>query len=176
MRYWLVLNPVMISFWEVIVTFLLANVALFFAVFVYMVHTEVPFSFELAWHIIRENVKSSEVLIYVMGVVAPTLWFMFAHWRARSHSNLFFVVLIFQGIVICTSAYIYGAGKTGGKMNADFVDFWAIFCLVCALLIWFATLMYKRLVIDKLDPSEIITEKQGQAVDLTAALRRDLHG
>lgn len=159
-------HPVCTAFFEVAFTVIVSNAALAFSVFVYIAQTENAFlSYDTVESVIANNVKASEVLVYLLALVAPTLWIMVSHWRARKHVSLFWTLFFVQIIIIICSSWIYGAAKSGLLKNDIFVNKWAISCLIVALLIWYATLVYQKIVLDKVSgPSYSSAPESGSSI------------
>lgn len=142
-------NPYGLSATEVVFTFLVSNFALVFLVFAKLVDTEGShLSATFSYNVISAAVEPSEVLVYLLALIAPSLWIMAHNWRARKHVTFYWVLLILQGGIVVGSAYIYGRAKSGGVGNPNFVHTWATFCFCVGLLVWYITLAYKRAYID----------------------------
>ncbi len=138
-------RPVWLSFVEATFVLLVSNAALFFLVFAYLVETKgASFSGKLAFLVVSENLRSTEVLVYLLALVAPALWVMFSNWRGRRHAAFYFSLVLLQFIIIAGSAYIYGKAKFGGIQNQAFVDRWALYCFIVGVVIWYVTLVYDK--------------------------------
>ena len=137
--------PVWLSLVEAAFVLIVSNAALIFLVFAYIVETKgASFSFPLAYSVILSSINSTEVLVYILALIAPALWIMFYNWRARRHVIFYYALVILQIVIIVGSAYIYGKAKFGGIQNQAFADRWAIYCFVTGVLIWFITLVYDK--------------------------------
>jgi len=152
---------------EVAFTLGVSNAALVFAVFVYLVVTEAAtFSVSLAWDVIVDNVKPAEILVYILALVAPALWIMVKNWRGRRHAGWFWVLFFLQAFIIVGSAFIFGASKAGVMRNETFVEKWALASLITAIVIWYATLAYDRIVLSRAQErlNEPVEQNGGQAI------------
>lgn len=138
-------KPFGTSLLEVSFTLIVSNLALFFLVFVYLVEVKgADFTLSMASSVIRDNVKPGEVLVYLLALVAPTLWLMLANWRARRHAFLYSSLLIIQFGVIGLAAYVYGASKFERALNAEFVSDFALGAFVVGVAVWLVVLVYVR--------------------------------
>jgi hypothetical protein len=137
----LISRPVWLSLSEVAFVIFISNATFVFLVFAYLVET---FSVPLALSVVKENIRSTEILVYLLALIAPTLWMMFSHWRARLHSPFYHTLLVLQFLIIAGSAYIYGKAKFGGVHNQAFVDGWARYCFCVGVVIWWITLVYDK--------------------------------
>jgi hypothetical protein len=150
---------------EVLFTLLVSNGALLFAVFIHYVDTpgEKP-SIATALQVIFAEIKSTEVLAYVLAILAAPLWIMLSRWQARRHANFFFWLLIIQAIMVFGSGYIFARARTpGGIANQQFVSSWALYSFVGAVVIWFVTLMYQKLVLDGSNETMATPSSSGQS-------------
>jgi hypothetical protein len=150
---------------EVAFTLLVSNGALLIAVFCHFVDTAGErATFANALHVIYAEIKSTEVLAYVLAILAAPLWIMVSSWQARRHASLFFWMLAIQGIVVFGSAYIFAKARSaGGIANPDFVSTWASYSFVGSVLIWFITLVYKKLVLDGGDETMATPSASGES-------------
>ncbi len=138
-------RPVWLSLVEAAFVLCVSNAALLFLVFAYIVETkDSSFSFHLAFTVINNNINSTEVLVYLLALIAPALWVMFYNWRASRHAVFYYALVLLQFVIIAGSAYIYGKAKFGGIHNQAFVDRWAFYCLFIGVLIWYVTLVYDK--------------------------------
>lgn len=135
----------LLSLWEAVFVFICSNSFLLFLVFVHVLSTpHESLSLHIALNIIRTDVTPSEYLVYILAMVAPALWIMLYHWRARRHPVVYNILLIAQGIIIVTSAYIYGRAKISSIENMEFATSWSTVCYISGLLIWYVTLVYDK--------------------------------
>ncbi|MBA0312232.1 hypothetical protein D7Y33_14645 [Stenotrophomonas maltophilia] len=138
---------------EVSFAIIVSNCALAFAVFIYLVNTKnSSFSIDLARDVISASINSSEVIVYILAVLAPALWIMVANWRARKYTLLFSVLLMLQMAILICCFYIYGASKTGEIPNQDFVDRFARWCFPVATVVWLVTVYFQRAFLDRSPP------------------------
>lgn len=139
---------------EVAFTLIVSNAALIFLIFAYMLETKgAVFSRRLAFSVISHNFTSGEMLVYLLAIVAPTLWVMLSNWRAKRHPVFYSILLILQIALISTSAYIYGKSKYGGISNGMFAEHWSVYCFIVGVTIWYITLIYQKWLPTVLEPS-----------------------
>lgn len=165
------LDPFTKTLTEVLFVLVVSNFSLVVAIFVYLVNTSgTSLSLELMATVTKNNVRSTEILVYLLAIIAPTLWIMVSNWRARRHAGFFWLLFFLQILIIIGSSYIYGAAKAGSVANDSFVDVWALICLISTVLCWYATLVYEKKVLSAVDAfprnsadggDDILTELRG---------------
>lgn len=161
-------NPFGLSLTELLFTLFVSNAAIWFIVFTYMVDTKgAELTFATAWDVVSRNFVASEILVYLLALIAPALWIMAHNWRARKHVGFYWTLLLIQAVIVVGSAYIYGRAKSGDTLNSGFVAKWAVICLVAGIVILYITLVYKRTVISRVEAPPL---NSGQAIldDLNA--------
>jgi len=130
---------------EVGFTLLVSNAFIAFLIFAYMLETpSAKMTPTLALKLVSNNVKSAEILVYILALVAPTLWIMMMNWRARRHAVFYALLLILQIVIVALSAYVYGRAKFGGIANQGFADEFAIWALCIGIISWLISLIYHR--------------------------------
>lgn len=145
------LRDLLSCFKEVAFTLVLSNMALLIAVFIYILITEnATLSFLLVRQVVIDNVKPAEILVYNLTLLSPALWIMVSNWGARRNPGWFWFFMALQFSIIAGSSAIYGISKAGVLKNADFVNSWAIWSLILAVITWFATLAYDKIVLRKI--------------------------
>lgn len=156
-------KPIGISLLEISFTLVVSNLALLFLIFVYLVEIEgADLTASMAIGVIKNNVKPGEVLVYLLALVAPTLWLMLANWRARRHAFLYSTLLMVQLLVIALAAYVYGASKFERALNARFVSDFALGAFLVGVLVWLVVLVYVRWLPTQLQRKN--TEQSGKAI------------
>ena len=138
-------HPFCLSFYEAVFTLFISNLFLLFLVFAHVVATPgTTLTWALAVQLVPQAFSSTEIFVYILALVAPALWIMVYNWRGRRNPIIFFGLSFVQVAIIVGSSYIYGQAKQGMKLNAAFVDNWAIICYVSGVLIWYITLVYDK--------------------------------
>jgi hypothetical protein len=150
---------------EVVFTLLVSNGALFVALFCHYVDTkgEQP-NVASAVQLIFAEIKTTEVLAYVLAILAAPLWIMVSRWRASRHANFFFTLYIVQWIMVAGSAYIFARARSPeGVANEFFVNRWALWCFAASVAIWFVTLTYQKLVLEASNETLASPSTSGQS-------------
>jgi hypothetical protein len=138
-------NAFVLSLWEAVFVLIFSNSFLMFLVFVHVLSTpKESLSLDVALRVIRSDVTPAEYLVYILAIVAPAFWIMLYHWRARRHPLVYSVLLIALGVIIVTSAYIYGKAKVSNIENMEFATSWSTACYVVGLVTWYVTLVYDK--------------------------------
>lgn len=150
-------SPVLLSAFEALFVLVVSNIFLLFLVFVHVVSTpNISFSLAVAIDVITNAVSATEIFVYILALIAPTLWVMCHRWRARRHPIIYFGLLLIQILIMVGSAYIYGKAKTGTGVieNPEFVHHWATICYIAGVIIWYISLVYDKVLSDtKVPPS-----------------------
>lgn len=150
-RAWVSARPVIPAAYESLLeagfVFIFSNAFLLVLLIVTITNTaKAAPSIALTRSVIGNAFTATEVLVYLLALLAPALWIMFYHWRARRHAFLHFVLLIVQLGIIGGSAVIYALAKSTRDPlpNPEFVGQWALSCYVMAIVIWYITLVYEK--------------------------------
>lgn len=124
---------------------IVSNASIFVLLLMHLLTTEgASLSFAMIANVIERNVKSSEVLVYVLALVAPAAWIMMSHWQGRRHIGLYWILFLIQGAIVLGSAIVYSMAKSGGITNTPFADIWATICVIVGIIIWYVTLVYEK--------------------------------
>lgn len=147
--YRFVMNPWIMSLFEVLFALLISNFAILIAVFIQMLMDQRENGFQMIFlEIVGEKIKPTEMIGFILGFIAPSMWIMVHHFRAWRHASLWFVFLVVQSLVILSSAIIFSLAISATLRNAQLAQSWVYWCLVFALAVWYATLVYRRKVLD----------------------------
>lgn len=169
-------NPYVVSGIEVAFTLLVSNFAILIAVFVYLLGQQPQQQENAFWTVfftvVNKNIKSTEIIVFILGLIAPAMWIMFKHIRLWQHTVQWFVLLAIQTVVVFSTAIIFAMSITDTLKNTNLANYWACWCLVAALVVWYWTLVYQRNVIesagDKVERPKLGKESGS---DVLAALR-----
>jgi hypothetical protein len=168
-------NPWFASLIEVIFTLLVSNLAILIAVFVYMLgHPQTPGNtfWTVLVAVVNKNIKSTEIIVYILALIAPAIWIMFKHIRLWRHTGQLIFLLVLQIGVVLSTAIIFAMSMTDTLKNTNLANFWAYFCLIVALGAWYWTLVYQKKVIDSAwDKVERPKPGKESGSDVLAALR-----
>lgn len=86
-------NAYFSSLAEVAFTLLVSNLAILVGVFVFQLTQERTQSFlDVFITIINKNIKPTEILVYILGLIAPAIWIMVTEFRSWRHAKFFFLV------------------------------------------------------------------------------------
>ncbi len=166
-------NPGVDSALEVAFTLLVSNLAILFAVFIYMLMHQPEKSFwEVLMTVIKDKIKPTEIIVFILGFIAPAMWIMFKNIHFWRHTALWFIFLGVQAFVVISTAIIFAMAITETLMNTELAQYWANWCLLAALVVWYATLVYQKKVIE--DPgNRLKTPRPGKesGSDVLAALK-----
>lgn len=168
-------NPWFSSLIEVVFTLLVSNFAILIAVFVYMLgHPQEPANtfWTVFVAVINKNIKSTEIIVFILALIAPAMWIMFKHIRLWRHTGQWLFLLVLQIGVVLSTAIIFAMSITDTLKNTNLANFWAYLCLVVALCAWYWTLVYQKKVIDSAgDKVERPRPGKESGSDVLAALR-----
>jgi hypothetical protein len=147
---------------EALFVLAVSNASLLVLILTHMLDTpNAVFSLTLVEDVITTNVASSEVLIYVLALIAPALWIMMSHWRGRRHLFIYWTLFLFQAVIVIGSAIVYSKAKSKGIANQGFADFWAVLCVILGIGIWYITLVYEKWLPRSLKPPR---QESGKAI------------
>jgi len=168
-------NPWLGSLIEVIFTLIVSNFAILIAVFVYMLgHSQEPENtFQTVFFsVVNKNIKSTEIIVFILALIAPAMWIMFKHIRLWRHTGQWIILLVLQVVVVLSTSIIFAMSITDTLKNTDLADSWAYFCFCVALCAWYWTLVYQKKFIDSAG-EQIEKPKPGKesGSDVLAALR-----
>ncbi len=168
-------NPWLGSLIEVVFTLIVSNFAILIAVFVYMLgHSQEPENtFQTVFFsVVNKNIKSTEIIVFILALIAPAMWIMFKHIRLWRHTGQWIILLVLQVVVVLSTSIIFAMSITDTLKNTDLADSWAYFCFCVALCAWYWTLVYQKKFIDSAG-EQIEKPKPGKesGSDVLAALR-----
>lgn len=168
-------NPWVASGIEVGFTLLVSNFAILIAVFVYLLGQ--PSQQEnVFWtvfvSVVNKNIKSTEIIVFILGLIAPAMWIMFKHIRLWRHTALWIILLLVQAGVVFSTALIFAMSITETLKNTNLANFWANLCLAAALIVLYSTLVYQKKFIEGAgDRVERPKPGKESGSDVLAALR-----
>lgn len=105
-------------------------------------------SFDSASTFLSSSIKSSQILVYVMAILAAPLWLMLTRWRAKRHVAFFNWMLCIQSLIVLGSALVFAVDTLGRLQNELLAERWALWCLIVSIVIWIVTLVYVRVWVD----------------------------
>lgn len=145
-------NAFFSSFIEVAFAVLVSNSAIFIAIFVSLLITKEPSAniFGVTASTFQGAVKTTEIVVYILGFLAPALWIMVGNIRAWRHVGFLLVLIGLQLVVILSTSLIYALSIARVLTNQALANNWAWGSLVVALIIWYVTLVYDKKVLKHL--------------------------
>lgn len=143
------INPVAWSFFEVVFTLVVSNLAIFAGIFVYklMNPETAPTGDVFLLHINKLQYK--DLIVFVFGIAAPSIWILVRNQRLWRHYKICWFLFILQCAVVISVGLIYALSLADVVKNVDFAEYWARRCFLSAVVMWFLTLCYQKIVIDK---------------------------
>lgn len=166
------LSPIMWSLFEVLFTLLVSNLAIIFGIFVYQLLQEktAPMTDVVFSHL--SNLQYKDLIIFVFGVAAPSIWILGKNQRVWRHYKFCAILFLLQCAVVISVGLIYALSLAGVVKNVVLAEYWARYCFFCAVLMWFFTLCYQKIVLDKSSDGISAPNNAGQsASDLLTTLR-----
>jgi len=157
---------------EVIFTLVVSNLAIFAGIFVYkLINPETaPTSDVFLLHLNKLQYK--DLIVFVFGIAAPSIWILVRNQRLWRHYKLCWLLFILQCGVVISVGIIYALSVADVVKNVDFAEFWARNCFFGAVFMWFLTLCYQKIVIDKSSDGISAPNNAGQsAKNLLDSLR-----
>lgn len=168
-------NPWVASFIEVVFTLLVSNFAILIAVFVYLLgqpqQHESTF-WTVFFAVVNKNIKATEIIVFILALIAPAMWIMFKNIRLWRHTVLWIVLLAIQVVVVLSTSIIFAMSITDTLKNTNLANSWAYICLFAALCVWYSTLVYHKKVIENaVDKVERPKPGKESGSDVLEALR-----
>lgn len=136
---------------EVVFTLCVSNLAILIGVFVSQLTSEQTQSTWVVFSsIIAKNIKATEILVFILGFIAPAIWIMVSHFRSWKHAKLWFLFFAIQIGVVGSTGIIFALSLIGALKNQALAESWANLCLALALIVWYVTLVYQKKILDGL--------------------------
>lgn len=166
------LSPIYWSFLEVLFTLLVSNLAIIFGIFVHQLLQDktAPMLGVILTHL--HNLQYRDLIIFVFGVAAPSIWILGRNQRVWRHYKFCAFLFILQWGVVISVGLIYALSLAGVVKNVELAEVWAKYCFFSAVIMWFITLCYQKIVLDKSSNNISAPDNAGQsAADLLNNLR-----
>lgn len=146
----LIKNEYFVSFYEVLFTLVLSNlIILISSGFMLLEHENGASIFFIFSEQITKFVEPAQIIILILALVTPAAWIICEHINGWKHLRLVLVLIAFQLLTLLGAMILYVAAINKRLNNTEYADYISITCFVFALGVWYATLVYKRKVIDK---------------------------
>lgn len=130
---------------EVVFTLIVSNLSLGLVLFVaFLIDRNADFSMKGIWTRLSQSINPTEVLVYILAVITPTLWYMAVNVRARKYLKGFTWILFFQCMLILTSAIVFALAKTGVTLNETVLTPFAWASFLVAVAIWYGVLVFQK--------------------------------
>lgn len=166
---WIDISPWRISIVEGVVTYFVSNLPYLFLLFAFFLHTQdARYEGATVYEALASQIRPGEVFVYISTLLAPTVWVMVYHWRARRHAVLFWFLLGFQWLALLPAAYMYGADKMNAEINEQFATNAAIVIYCITLGVWYFALVFQKKKIDSIGG-----ESEESGSDVLRKLRRE---
>ncbi len=137
---------------EVLFALLISNLAVLVSVFVYnLIQPSQLAGWSVGWETVRSSIKTTEIIGYILGFIAPAMWVIVKNLRLWRHLGFLFTLLFIHGIVLLSTAVILALAIAQTLKNSELASQWVGWCLVIALTVWYSTLVYQKKVLDGLD-------------------------
>lgn len=166
------LSPIFWSGAEVLFTLIISNLAIVFGIFVYQLIQEksVPFESVILLHL--NGILYKDIIVFVFGIAAPSIWILWRNHRLWRHYKICWILFVLQIGVVISVGVIYALSVAGVVKNVGFAEYWAQRCFIGAVFMWFVTLCYQKIVIDKSSDGISAPNNAGQSAnDLLTSLR-----
>ncbi|WP_417277262.1 hypothetical protein [Castellaniella sp.] len=151
-----------ISAYEVLFTVVVSNLAIFLAVFIKALTNAEDQSFSFLFeNLFQESIKPTEIIVFVLALIAPAMWIMVRNIRLWRHSYLLLLFLAVHIAIIVSTSVIFSLALSSTLHNTNLAFYWAKVCLSISLLVWYFTLVYHKKVIES-PASNLATPKPGK--------------
>jgi hypothetical protein len=169
---WVMSDPWTSSAIEVLFAIIVSNLAILLSVFVVALMQEpsTPSDFEyMLLNTFRDTIGVQSILVYILGFSAPAMWIMVKNYRMWRHYGLLITLFVVQFFVVLTTSVIFALSIAKVLKNEALATKWGWICLVVALIVWYAILVYEKRTL-RLAEKELDTPGHGSD-DLLKALR-----
>lgn len=130
---------------EVAFTLVVSNMALLIMLFLaFLIDKNAEISLSEVWSRLGESIKPTEVLVYILAVITPTLWYMAVNVRARKYLKGFTWILLLQCLLVLGSAIVFALAKTGLVLNDRILTPFAWISFFFAVAIWYGVLVFQK--------------------------------
>lgn len=164
--------PVLWSFFEVLFTIIVSNLAIIFGIFVHQLLQDktAPMGDVFLLHL--NNLQYKDLIVFVFGIAAPSIWILGRNQRLWRHYKFCAILFGLQCGVVISVGMIYALSLAGVVKNVDLAEYWARYCFFGAVFMWFLTLCYQKIVLDKSSDGISAPNNAGQsAANLLDSLR-----
>lgn len=142
-------GPWFSSLYEVAFTLVVSNAMIFLAAYIHILIKSDGIVFADALSIIfNEKIKPTELIGFVMGFIAPSLWIMFTNLRIWKHSWLWLLFCVLQIVVVVCSSVVFALAVSSTLVNSETAQLSAYWFLWTALIVWYFTLVYQKAVLN----------------------------
>ncbi|MFY3196753.1 hypothetical protein ACOTE7_22830 [Achromobacter xylosoxidans] len=130
---------------EVVFTLVVSNLSLGIMLFIaFLIDRDAEISMCGIWERLASSINPTEVLIYILAVITPTLWYMAVNVRARKYLKGFTWILFLQCALILGSAIVFALAKTGMTLNQRVLIPFAWGSFLFAIAIWYGVLVFQK--------------------------------
>lgn len=143
------LSPVLWSLLEVAFTLVVSNLAIFSGIFVYKLINPQTAPTADVFLLQLSQLQYKDLIVFVFGIAAPSIWILVRNQRLWRHYKICWLLFILQCIVVISVGVIYALSQADAVKNVNFAEYWARNCFFSAVGMWFLTLCYQKIVIDR---------------------------
>jgi len=166
------LSPILWSLLEVIFTLVVSNLAIFAGIFVYKLINPETAAVGDVFLLHLNKLQYKDLIVFVFGIAAPSIWILVRNQRLWRHYKFCGFLFVLQCGVVISVGLIYSLSLADVVKNVDFAEYWASRCFYGAVFMWFITLCYQKIVIDKSSDGISAPNNAGQsAANLLNSLR-----
>lgn len=130
---------------EVAFTLVVSNSAILIMLFIaFLIDRDADMSAGGVWERLSNSINPTEVLVYILAVITPTLWYMAVNARARKYLRGFTWIFLLQCFLILGSAIVFALAKTGVTLNEKVLVPFAWVNFLFAVAIWYGVLVFQK--------------------------------
>lgn len=145
----LINSPWATSAYEVLFTVVISNLAIILAIFIKALsNTDNQDFYYLLENLLEDKIKPTEIIVFVLALIAPAMWIMVRNIRLWRHSNLLLIFLAVHGVIVLSTSIIFSLALSSKLNNLALAMYWAKLCLAISLFVWYFTLVYYKKVIE----------------------------
>jgi hypothetical protein len=148
---------------QVAVVLAISNLVPLLVIFLIHVLTEAhaPFTFSEFVTVAANNIKPSDVFVYVCAIIAPVLFTMYTWHRAGTYFPYFWSFISVQALIELVGVIIFGLDRLNKISNWAFVHNAAIALYLIALLVWYFSLVFDNKKQSEIGSNQPTTGAQG---------------
>lgn len=143
------LYPVLWSLLEVFFTLVVSNFAILVGIFVYkLINSDTSDVWDV-FMLHLNKLQYKDLIVFIFGIAAPSIWILIRNKRLWRHNKFCGLLFGLQCVVVMSVGLVYSLSLAEVVKNVDFAEYWASRCFYISVFMWFVTLSYQKIVIDK---------------------------